>query len=194
MTDVGSGAGSISRAADTHIVIRPHEDPELCVLECVTRSFQQPELVSIRFDWPLWSDVAKDPQVKKQGQNRHEKAAKDDQEADKVLLETLAGSQKWLSESQLVRTTGMGPTRISRAIGRAFQMESVATKYVKRQGRKVAVYGPTATPNMGIQLAMIGTHERAGQFASKLLYTVARRRYAELRQFSSSKFIESVGG
>ena len=36
---------------------------------------------------------------------------------------------------------------------------------------------------MGIQLAMIGTHERAGQFASKLLYTVARRRYAELRQF-----------
>ena len=48
--------------------------------------------------------------------------------------------------------------------------------------------------SMGIQLAMIGTHERAGQFASKLLYTVARRRYAELRQFSSSKFIESVGG
>ena len=48
--------------------------------------------------------------------------------------------------------------------------------------------------SMGIQLAMIGTHERAGQFASRLLYTVARRRYAELRQFSSSMFIESVGG
>jgi len=39
---------------------------------------------------------------------------------------------------------------------------------------------------MGIQLAMVGTHERAGQFASRLLYTVARRRYAELRQFSQS--------
>ena len=37
---------------------------------------------------------------------------------------------------------------------------------------------------MGIQLALVGTHERAGKFASRLLYTVARRRYAELRQFS----------
>ena len=34
---------------------------------------------------------------------------------------------------------------------------------------------------MGIQLALVGTHERAGKFASRLLYTVARRRYAELR-------------
>ncbi len=46
---------------------------------------------------------------------------------------------------------------------------------------------------MGIQLAMIGTHERAGQFTSRLLYTVARRRYAELRQLNSSMFIESIG-
>jgi DNA excision repair protein ERCC-4 len=37
---------------------------------------------------------------------------------------------------------------------------------------------------MGIQIAMLGDHERAGQFASRLLFTVARRRYAELRQFS----------
>ena len=39
---------------------------------------------------------------------------------------------------------------------------------------------------MGIQLALVGSHERAGKFASRLLYTVARRRYAELRQFSQS--------
>ena len=38
----------------------------------------------------------------------------------------------------------------------------------------------------GIQLAMVGSHERAGQFASRLLFTVARRRYAELRAFSKS--------
>ena len=39
---------------------------------------------------------------------------------------------------------------------------------------------------IGIQIAMLGDHERAGQFASRLLYTVARRRYAELRQFSQA--------
>ena len=47
---------------------------------------------------------------------------------------------------------------------------------------------------MGIQLAMVGTHERAGQFASRLLYTVARRRYAELQQFSSSMVTEAIEG
>ena len=39
---------------------------------------------------------------------------------------------------------------------------------------------------MGIQLAMVGDHSRAGRFASRLLYTVARRRYAELRSFSQA--------
>ncbi len=33
----------------------------------------------------------------------------------------------------------------------------------------------------GLAVQMVGTHERAGQFVSRLLYTVARRRYAELR-------------
>ena len=39
---------------------------------------------------------------------------------------------------------------------------------------------------MGIQLAMIGSHERAGKFASRLLYTIANRRYRELRTFSQA--------
>ena len=39
---------------------------------------------------------------------------------------------------------------------------------------------------MGIQLALVGTHERAGQFASRLLYTVANRRYRELRNFTQA--------
>lgn len=145
LTDVGSGAGSISRAADTHIVIRPHADPELAVLECVTRSFKSPEPVSIRFDWPLWSSVAKDPEVKRIGRNRDEKAAKDDKVADELLLNTLSKDQTWLSESQLVRRTGMGPSRISRAIGRAINTETIKSKDIVRQGRELAVYTATAT-------------------------------------------------
>lgn len=33
----------------------------------------------------------------------------------------------------------------------------------------------------GLQVELVGDHERAGRFASRLLFTVARRRYAELR-------------
>ncbi|HUP78920.1 MAG TPA: AAA family ATPase [Pirellula sp.] len=146
VTDVGSGAGSISRAADTHIVIRAHEDPKLSVLECVTRSFKSPDPVSIRFDWPLWNAVAVDPVVKKLGQQNDERRAKEDTEADSLLLNAFAKNERYLSESQLVRATGMGPTRVSRAIGRAVSSDSLHQKNVKRQNRKVAVYRPTATP------------------------------------------------
>lgn len=39
---------------------------------------------------------------------------------------------------------------------------------------------------MGLAVHMTGDHERAGRHVARLLYTVARRRYAELRQFSQS--------
>lgn len=144
VTDVGSGAGSISRAADTHIVIRPHEDPELSVLECVTRSFKSPEPLSVRFDWPLWSAVATAPEVKRVGQRREDKQAKDDQEADATLVVAFE-KNGWLSESQIVRVTGMGPGRVSRAVGRAIAAGVLQSKNVKRQGRKTTIYSRSAT-------------------------------------------------
>jgi len=33
----------------------------------------------------------------------------------------------------------------------------------------------------GLQVELIGSHERAGRFAARILYTVAKRRYRELR-------------
>ena len=146
VTDVGAGAGSISRAADTHIIIRQHNDPELSVMECVTRSFKSPDPVSIRFDCPLWEAVDTEPAVKRLGQRSDEKRANDDAEADKLLMDSFCQNPgKKLSESQLVRLTGLGPSRIARAVGRACKAESVQSTTVKRQGRKVTVYTATAT-------------------------------------------------
>ena len=42
-TDVGAGAGAQSRAADTHLVLRPHADKGQVVLDAVARSWPQPE-------------------------------------------------------------------------------------------------------------------------------------------------------
>jgi len=55
VTDVGAGAGSQSRAVDTHVVLRPHEQPGLVVLEAAVRSFPplQPRVLS--WDWPLFA-------------------------------------------------------------------------------------------------------------------------------------------
>ena len=54
VTDVGAGAGAISRAADTHMVIREHLEEKHVVIEAVTRSGLSPAPVTAEFQFPLW--------------------------------------------------------------------------------------------------------------------------------------------
>ncbi len=53
-TDVGAGAGAQSRAADCHLVLREHEDPEVAVLDAAVRSFPPVEPLALRWQFPLW--------------------------------------------------------------------------------------------------------------------------------------------
>jgi hypothetical protein len=53
-TDVGSGAGSQSRAADSHIVLREHEEPGAIVLDGNVRSFPPIEPFCLRWQFPVW--------------------------------------------------------------------------------------------------------------------------------------------
>jgi hypothetical protein len=55
VTDVGSGAGAIARAADVHLIVRAHEDADCAVLECRVRSSAQPDPVGLRWAYPLWT-------------------------------------------------------------------------------------------------------------------------------------------
>ncbi|MEM6778214.1 MAG: AAA family ATPase [Planctomycetota bacterium] len=106
-TDVGSGAGSISRAADTHITIRPHEEEGLAVLEAVTRSFKSPQPRSVKFQWPIWSVEALQPRLKAPVSKGAEKQKRDDEEADKEILEFLKGEEFHLP-AKIRRSLGMG--------------------------------------------------------------------------------------
>jgi len=53
-TDVGSGAGSQSRAADTHMVLRPHKNTGYYVLDAVTRSWPEFTPKVLQKALPLW--------------------------------------------------------------------------------------------------------------------------------------------
>lgn len=57
VTDVGSGAGSQSRAADTHLVLRPHEEDNVVVLDAVVRSFPPVTPKCLRWNFPSWTDA-----------------------------------------------------------------------------------------------------------------------------------------
>ncbi len=78
VTDVGSGAGSQSRAADTHLIIRAHEEDDVAVLEGVVRSFPPIDRLAIRFDFPAWFlDRQVDPNAIRNLRDRPSKADKD---------------------------------------------------------------------------------------------------------------------
>lgn len=54
VTDVGAGAGAQSRAADTHLILRTHEEDDAVVLEAAVRSFSPVEPVALRWQFPVW--------------------------------------------------------------------------------------------------------------------------------------------
>ena len=55
VTDVGAGAGSQSRASDTHVILRRHKEQGVVVMESVVRSFPSVDPVCLRWNWPLWN-------------------------------------------------------------------------------------------------------------------------------------------
>jgi len=62
VTDVGAGAGAQSRATDTHLVLRRHEEEDAVVMEAAVRSWPPKEPICLRWAWPLWMpDESLDP-------------------------------------------------------------------------------------------------------------------------------------
>lgn len=54
-TDGGAGAGAQSRAADTHLLIRPHEEQGCACVHAETRSWRRPNPFVVRWNYPLWT-------------------------------------------------------------------------------------------------------------------------------------------
>lgn len=62
VTDVGAGAGAQSRATDTHLVLRPHEEDGVVVLDAAVRSWPPIDPACLRWNFPVWSvDDTLDP-------------------------------------------------------------------------------------------------------------------------------------
>lgn len=84
VTDVGAGAGSQSRAADAHVILRENRDESLMIVEAVNRSFPPVKSFCIRFKYPIWElDPNGDPTAYKESKQETKTAAKD--EANKRL-------------------------------------------------------------------------------------------------------------
>ena len=54
ITDIGSGAGAQSRAADTHMTMIAHEVDGAVVVQSVVRSWAPPDPLCLMWDFPVW--------------------------------------------------------------------------------------------------------------------------------------------
>ena len=96
VTDMGSGAGAISRAADTHLTIREHVDDGLFVINAVTRSGISPDPITAKLEWPLWKlveDVEPTLKTFENSRKKNNKSAVDDVAEKKEII------VNWISEN-----------------------------------------------------------------------------------------------
>ena len=86
VTDVGAGAGAQSRATDTHLILRPHEEPGAVVLEAAARSWPPIDPVVLRWDFPVWNvDGDLDPAALKQAKPKGQQGATVDELHDAIM-------------------------------------------------------------------------------------------------------------
>lgn len=117
VTDTGAGAGAQSRAADCHLVIRPHELDNVAVLEAAVRSFAPVNPIPVRWQFPLWlPETAADPEKLKGRQTRQqERQADADREAIRDITDVLI--QGAATVSKISKATESGKPKVTRLLG-----------------------------------------------------------------------------
>jgi hypothetical protein len=147
-TDVGSGAGAMSRAADTHLVLREHEDDGLMVLDGKVRSFAPIQPLALRWNFPLWRpDAFADPKLlkgrKSDGEQRQDER---DQEGMEVIFDIVA---EWNTEvdreptpNRITEKSPYGTTRSRGLLSKLLHAERVTREPVKLRGQETHIYAP----------------------------------------------------
>ncbi len=136
LTDMGSGAGTISRAADAHLAIRPHAIANAAVLEGVTRSFASPEPQTIVFRFPVWEASLIEPELLQPKTPGAMKQERQDAETFAAILKAISESSTKLTAPQIRRKTGFGDSRTQRGLAKLIDCGKVTRRTLKNRDTK----------------------------------------------------------
>lgn len=142
VTDVGSGGGSQARAADTHIVLRPHREDGCVVLEAAPRSWQPVEPLPLRWNFPVWSPAIElDAAALKGGRPSYEvrRQIEDENGMEQVYQALVIKSD---TVKGLSGRVGMGQPKIQRLVGALVQSGRVDYQEIKKRGQECNLYRP----------------------------------------------------
>jgi len=138
VTDVGAGAGSQSRAADAHIVLREHAEENHAVLDAAVRSFPPLKPVTLRWEFPLWYPTDVSPRRLADAQQRKQKAR--DAEGIGQISKELENSTDWQSTRAIRKLTGIGADRCTRLLNLMIEQLHVECRDVKTHGKDSREY------------------------------------------------------
>ena len=140
VTDVGAGAGAQSRAADTHLVLREHEEPGAVVMEAAVRSFPPIDPVALRWHFPVWTPAySLDPEnVKGRKTVGEERQSERDKAGMNAIRQALAGQA--LTPRGIRDHTGIGKPRAERLLGQLFAAGEVTYQNIEIRGNETREY------------------------------------------------------
>jgi hypothetical protein len=137
--DVFAGAGSFGRSLDSAVVIRDHEQPELSVIDFMTRSNPPQPTTSAKFDWPLWKAVTATPELRQVSRKSADKQAAEDAKSKAELLEAIPVKPKRIQQKTLRGKFPYGVGKFDRLIGGLVHEKRVRISR-KKEGRTTFVY------------------------------------------------------
>ncbi len=148
ITDVGAGAGSQSRAADAHIILRPHEATNAIVLDGVVRSFAPIQPLALKWEFPVWRPADElDPAAVKGRAGKHEdrQSEKDRAVLDKIREALKVGPQ---TPRALRVPTEATRERLQRLLDRLENRKEVAWTMIEIKGRECREYRLVGAENL----------------------------------------------
>ncbi len=111
VTDVGAGAGSQARAADTHLILRQHEEDECVAVDAAVRSWHAIEPMCLRWSFPVWNiDDSLDSADLRPERPRRKPKPKEEQQPD---------APKWTQVSFVESFVSIEPTTMKAIIAAA---------------------------------------------------------------------------
>ena len=135
ITDVGSGAGSMSRAADGYLILREHELEGMAVLEGVTRSFKQPDAIALKWNYPVWEFKEGIAPKVKQVKTAHKAKQESQVEADIELLKQWLTGVEEFNSVMVKETLGGGQDKANSRVRKLLELELIEPTEMKKRAK-----------------------------------------------------------